>query len=547
MEDSGWLDPQCENKENEDGEDVEMKFDPQAEDEDDQYSDDDGMEVFATVLANINLDHIPSFATSIRKRGKHAKEHDLALSAIDCKVTSPPLSGAYHIAFPIVFDDGIRWILKVPAEGYRGQWCDHSAHALEAEARTMQLLRRKSKVPVPEVYSFDSSLDNELNCPYILMEYIDGIQAHIVWFNKKAYGTSLEQRRRRILEEIAAAIVQLNDFSYTQAGALEFDNEGNAVGVRTSEEGSSTDVKSYLRRPIDLRQPPDSNMCDGEPMDKMDQGMYKLLRLFLDWVPTYPHEQKSDFVLAHPDFNAQNILVTEEGKLLAFIDWDGVRTVPRCVGFESYPSWLTRDWDPIMYTYDHDRDEGAEPKENSPEELSHYRTLYRQFVQESLAKDTQPHKSLILQTELDSENTSLETKSKPYPSITHNSLVIDNLLIAVQNSTFTLPMMDSIFSKVRETTAAEWDTNSEKMEENGDDSPSKSNSTMNEDTPDDTISESLDIQSTADDLSFKSLHKIASSIIQLFNLNHIHCQPKIRTKDIPMRHQRNIAILRLPM
>jgi hypothetical protein len=50
------------------------------------------------------------------------------------------------------------------------------------------------------------------------------------------------------------------------------------------------------------------------------------------------------FVLRHPDLDLQNILTDEEGNITGIIDWEGCMTVPRCVGYASYPEFLRRDW-----------------------------------------------------------------------------------------------------------------------------------------------------------------------------------------------------------
>jgi hypothetical protein len=78
-------------------------------------------------------------------------------------------------------------------------------------------------------------------------------------------------------------------------------------------------------------------------------------------------ESQKTFVLHHPDFNYQNILAKEYGTVTAFIDWDKVDTSPLYIGYSKHPSWLTRDWDPIMYGYGNPRCEG---RENSPEDSS---------------------------------------------------------------------------------------------------------------------------------------------------------------------------------
>ncbi len=72
-----------------------------------------------------------------------------------------------------------------------------------------------------------------------------------------------------------------------------------------------------------------------------------LLRQLINWIPD-PSGVNS-FVLTHRDFDIQNLIVSEDGELRGIIDWDGVAAVPRTLGNERYPEWLTRDWDPGMY------------------------------------------------------------------------------------------------------------------------------------------------------------------------------------------------------
>ncbi|KAJ7108358.1 hypothetical protein C8R43DRAFT_1140018 [Mycena crocata] len=57
------------------------------------------------------------------------------------------------------------------------------------------------------------------------------------------------------------------------------------------------------------------------------------------------------FFLPHPDFGYQNILVDAEGNVTGIIDWDDVSVGPRQSAFARYPSWITRDWDPMVYGY----------------------------------------------------------------------------------------------------------------------------------------------------------------------------------------------------
>ena len=75
-----------------------------------------------------------------------------------------------------------------------------------------------------------------------------------------------------------------------------------------------------------------------------------LLRLAIDSIPQ-ALDTPQTFSLRHPDFNYQNIFTNDASDITGLIDWDGVQTLPRALGFARYPSWITRDWDPVKYGY----------------------------------------------------------------------------------------------------------------------------------------------------------------------------------------------------
>jgi len=85
------------------------------------------------------------------------------------------------------------------------------------------------------------------------------------------------------------------------------------------------------------------------------------------------------FVICPPDFDSQNVMVDEQGAVMGIIDWDLAHTMPRRLGCASYPSWITRDWDPLMYGW---------PKmaetEDSPDALERYRAYYSAELGKSL-------------------------------------------------------------------------------------------------------------------------------------------------------------------
>lgn len=174
--------------------------------------------------------------------------------------------------------------------------------------------------------------------------------------------------------------------------------------------------------------------------------------MFIHWIPEpeplheYRREKKKKpFVLAHPDFDIQNDMVSEDGGLQALIDWDGICAVPRSLGNERYPGWLTRDWDPAMYSCAEEMErEGFEPEgvwEDSAETLAFYRALHDGFMRSCLlsrqdACDPGEHQGL--------------KKLDEGIKLTRNSLVAENLYIAATDPLCTGSIMDKVFDTIAE-------------------------------------------------------------------------------------------------
>ncbi|KAB8255641.1 kinase-like domain-containing protein [Aspergillus pseudonomiae] len=403
----------------------------------------DDMATFQQVLNHLDLAKIPPFVLSIRQQGENAE--DGTSTCTSCSVLPERFFGSNNILFPLEFNTGERWTLKIPVHGYPGGFNHMYARVLTTEASTMQFLRRKTTIPIPTVFSFSATLDNDLGCPYILMEYIDGKSTRHVWFNEELDAATLERHRTQVLLDLSKIMLQLNQFTFSEAGSPIFDNSNNPIGVGPlrvmdmpatlkelrkndicdtviqSEIEPSSDPKAWMLCMFERHEPPD---------DKFSQGAHRLLKHFIEWLP-WSEFTKEPFVLTHPDFNFQNILVSDEGKVCALIDWEGVSTVPRFLGNERYPSWLTRDWDPMNYGY------GVEEcfvQENLPEELSHYRQLYRGMIQAAVTED---------QKETDASAVALSKRN-----LERHLLVLESLSIAADQPINLPEIVQKLFNEV---------------------------------------------------------------------------------------------------
>ncbi|KAI0490319.1 hypothetical protein F4859DRAFT_457752 [Xylaria cf. heliscus] len=123
----------------------------------------------------------------------------------------------------------------------------------------------------------------------------------------------------------------------------------------------------------------------------------------------------------------QNILVIEDGKICGIIDWEGVAVVPACMGNLCYPSFLTRNWDLMVYCYDPSGAAEQSEVENSPEELRHFRATYCDIIEKLVG-----------------------SVGMECPIWTRRSLVIENLNIAADNPTSTHGIAERVFEEMKQ-------------------------------------------------------------------------------------------------
>ncbi|KAI1004042.1 hypothetical protein K3495_g4165 [Podosphaera aphanis] len=331
------------------------------EDEDAQYA-----ERFSDVLARVWLCEVPRFCSDLRMRMEmqHDNSHD-EIYPSSLLFTEKPMFGSSYVLLVINFADGLKWLLKIPRIGSETHFDKSASASLTSEALTMSFLRAKKSIPFPNVLAFDTSIDNKLGCPFILLAYISGVPLYDIWFGEsKSIPPDVRQAKRgRGSQDIALAMAQLDRFAFDSAGALIFNYDGLPIDVgparlvvfvanllQLSQDrkyevdtpsypkyyvgGSWTSHESFYFHGIDR---------ENDAINSSFKSMNQLLRILLQLVPE-PIDSRPEFVLAHPDFGIQDFTMAEDGHLKAVIDWDGVITLPRGIGYENYSDSSIREY-----------------------------------------------------------------------------------------------------------------------------------------------------------------------------------------------------------
>lgn len=143
-------------------------------------------------------------------------------SSRDCFATAKVINrlrGSYNLVHIVEFDDGLKYVVRVPATGWGGRFTESAKRSLVSQVLTMRLVRKETTIPVPEVYTFDPSSSNPIEAPYILMSFIDGYSVSSKWFDGSG-PTPVEERRLNILDSLARAMSQLQKLQFDMIGSL---------------------------------------------------------------------------------------------------------------------------------------------------------------------------------------------------------------------------------------------------------------------------------------------------------------------------------------
>jgi len=315
---------------------------------------------FGTILS-ISDDALIKLASRCRQQQIATEATNPVVPA--CVVVSR-FEGSYNRVHVLRFEDSIKYVIRVPCFGWGIHWKQEDATSLRSQALTMRFIKRKTGIPMPEVYDYDTTLNNDIGAPYILMSFVEGRQINQVWEDDNRR-TSREARLQKIMITTAEAMCQLQNLRFNKLGTLSFETETTdypQVGsIPIWDEGELFDVDAERRfvgtvGPFDTSQDffryQLKRFVKGEKLIPYQLGVGKLLSLLIDYLPfssksTTATDSPETFVLAPPDFNFRNVLVDESGKLVGILDWDNVRTVPRYAGWASYPPWLMMDWQPF--------------------------------------------------------------------------------------------------------------------------------------------------------------------------------------------------------
>jgi len=116
--------------------------------------------------------------------------------------------GGLNRSFLITLDSGFQLVARIPYPIMIPK-----AYALASEVATMDLLRSRG-LPIPEVYAYSLTPENEARTEYVLMEYVDDIDLSQIWFDLK------EGEIISLMDQIAKLESTMMSISFPAGGSI---------------------------------------------------------------------------------------------------------------------------------------------------------------------------------------------------------------------------------------------------------------------------------------------------------------------------------------
>lgn len=228
-------------------------------------------------------------------------------------------------------------------------------HKTRAEVATLRWVRDNTSVPVPTVYDFDDSNDNEVGFEWILMEFMGGRPAHERW-----WAMTMEQKVA-FAQRIAMFQAELSgrgraESTFKRIGTLTLDRPagedataGNRIAVgplvapeffvgeklfyhvprgpfHSSHDWLAAQLNIIMFHQMTILSKTDDEDEQEDAEDALGLSA-KLMCLVPKVFPPSPSAAETTG-LYHHDLHLNNILVSDQGDITAVLDWECVSALP---------------------------------------------------------------------------------------------------------------------------------------------------------------------------------------------------------------------------
>jgi hypothetical protein len=188
----------------------------------------------------------------------------------------------------------------------------------------MNIIRRRTSIPVPQVFEFEMSTDQPFGYPYVLMEYLVGCSLH----DRLAVSIPL-QYHTKVAKQLASAFVELQNLTFDRIGRLWCgDTADQPVEIiAMAWHHSPGPLETSLEYFYNQRQGENREIVTMHPNDPEWLTACWVLKMALAQI-IIEDRVRGPFPLCHLDLHFGNLLFDNEYNGTGVIDWSNAQAAP---------------------------------------------------------------------------------------------------------------------------------------------------------------------------------------------------------------------------
>ncbi|KAF2809512.1 uncharacterized protein BDZ99DRAFT_388052 [Mytilinidion resinicola] len=278
---------------------------------------------------------------------------------IACQLADKYNAGGRNVLRLLSFSDDTKWIVRLRRRGGELKSSDWELR-FHSEVATMRFLAEKTRIRVPQVYAYETSELNPVGAAFILMEFLDGINAIDAFGGLGGGGQVPKEHHPSFFPAVAELQAEISSVRSAKIGSIvQLDDGTYDIGPIPDLGGPFSTAAEFLaawcrRTPFNRTASNLRAVCDrqdpdlAEPLVASAFDFPKRLEELLPSMALRP----GPFPLMHGDFSHHNFLVDAANptQIAAVVDWEQSTTVPwellRLPLFlPDFPDSLLRSWE----------------------------------------------------------------------------------------------------------------------------------------------------------------------------------------------------------
>lgn len=273
------------------------------------------------VLTAANFEHLRDAA--LAARSTTTKD---AHPSIKCTIDTQSFTfGMNNVVVKTVFSDGIIWTARICHSAKSGGDGDiKGTMSMLSEVATLKTLQQRTTIPVPDVFTFETSTSNEFGFPYMLMNCVQGQM-----LSSTAARHVPVQHHPHVARQLADVLFQLQNLTFDRLGriwcgkgcdeppkVIPHEEAAQAASPSTSLEWFYKELQEQNRKALETHaQDPD----------------WRTACWVLKSATTHivaEDRLHGPFPLCHFGLHYGNLLFDEAYNLTGVLDWSGASTAP---------------------------------------------------------------------------------------------------------------------------------------------------------------------------------------------------------------------------